>query len=154
MHYVIQGLDPAAFAPLFELDEAALASRGIMPMRVDSAGYPCRISLENAPLHDRVLLLHYEHHTARSPFRASHAIFVAASSRELRQYHNTIPPALESRLLSIRAFDRGGMMLDAAVVAGAEAEPVIAALFSCEGAHYLHAHYAKQGCFAAEIRRL
>lgn len=154
MNYMIQGLDPAAFAPLFELDEGTLARRGIVAQQVDSAGYPCRISLENAPLHDRVLLLNFEHQPARTPFRAAHAIYVAASSRELRRYHNAIPPALQSRWLSLRAFDRAGMMVDADIVAGADAEPVIERLFEQEGVAYLHAHYAKQGCFAAEVRLL
>jgi hypothetical protein len=151
--YFIEGLDPAAFAPLFALDDAALKARGILQMHVASHGFPCRVSLENAPLDDRVLLLNFVHHAVDTPFRSSHAIYVAESSREQRRYQNSIPPALAQRLLSLRAFDRQGMMLDAVVVEGSGCETAIEELLAMESATYLHIHYAKQGCFAAVARQ-
>lgn len=153
MSFYIEGLNPATFAPLFALEDSALQARGIMPMRADSQGYPCRISLDNAPLHDRVLLLNFEHQPANTPFRASHAIYVAESSREQHCYQNSIPPALATRLLSLRAFDRAGMMLEAAVVEGMQAAETIEDLLAHENVDYLHLHYAKQGCFAAVARK-
>jgi Protein of unknown function (DUF1203) len=153
MSYFIEGLDPARFAHLFALDDVALKARGIIPTRADSHGFPCRVALENAPLDDRVLLLNFSHHAVDTPFRSSHAIYVAESSREQRRYQNSIPPALAQRLLSLRAFDRTGMMLDAVVVEGSECEAAIEELLAIERAEYLHIHYAKQGCFAAVARQ-
>ena len=78
MNYQLNGLDPALFEPLFDLDEAALASRGMRWMQVDAAiGYPCRISLEDAPVGESVLLLPFTHQDSRSAYRASGPIFSA-----------------------------------------------------------------------------
>jgi hypothetical protein len=47
MSYTLLGLEPALFEPLFRLDEATLAARGMRWMSVDEPfGFPCRISLE------------------------------------------------------------------------------------------------------------
>ena len=58
------------------------------------------------------------------------------------------------RLLSLRAFDNDHMMVDADVVDGAEAEPVIERLLANARTAYVHAHYAKAGCYAARIERV
>jgi hypothetical protein len=57
------------------------------------------------------------------------------------------------RPLSIRSFNDGGMMLDADLVDGAQAESLIERLFDNPDAAYLHIHYAKRGCFAAIVHR-
>ena len=44
-------------------------------------------------------------------------------------------------------------MLDADLVDGAVIEPVIERVFANPGVAYLHAHYAKRGCYAARIDR-
>jgi hypothetical protein len=45
------------------------------------------------------------------------------------------------------------MLRDADVVEGAAAAPVIARMLANPGVAYLHAHYAKPGCYAARIDR-
>jgi hypothetical protein len=60
---------------------------------------------------------------------------------------------MRRRLLSLRAFDDKGMMIDADVAPGAEAEPIIERLLGDARTAYVHAHYAKRGCFAARIER-
>ena len=44
-------------------------------------------------------------------------------------------------------------MVDADVVEGREAEPVIERLFADPAVAYIHAHYARPGCYAARIDR-
>jgi len=154
MSFTITGLDPEQFEALFSLDDAALAARNIVRTTVDAPrGYPCRISLTDAPVGETVLLLNYEHQPAASPYRASHAIFVARSPREAAVYADEVPQALRDRLLSLRAFDERGTMLDAAVVDGKEVEPVIERLLATPGVAYIHAHNAARGCYAARIER-
>ena len=47
MSYRIAGLDPQLFAPLFALDDGALAARNACRIEATSdRGYPCRISLD------------------------------------------------------------------------------------------------------------
>ena len=64
-----------------------------------------------------------------------------------------VPEMLASRLISVRAFDADGSMLDAEVVAGSELADVIPAMLAAEGAACLHLHNASQGCFAASVTR-
>jgi hypothetical protein len=65
MNYQLRGLEPRLFESLFDLDEASLAARGMRRMRVDApVGFPCRISLEDAPVGEDVLLLPFTHQTA------------------------------------------------------------------------------------------
>ncbi len=64
-----------------------------------------------------------------------------------------MPPALRRRLLSLRAFDADGMMIAADIVEGAQAQGLIERMFEDPRIAYLHAHYAKWGCYAARIDR-
>ena len=58
---------------------------------------------------------------------------------------------LRSRLLSVRAFDDAGMLVNADVVDGRKLEAVIARLFDAAGVAYLHVHFARMGCYAARV---
>ena len=153
MDFRITGLDPARFAPLFELSDEALARRRAVRRVCDSRpGFPCRITLRDASPGDSVLLLNYEHLPVDSPYRSSHAIYVSESEERFDEV-NEIPPAFRERLLAIRAFDANGLMVDADIVEGREARPLIEKLLAPDGVAYLHAHYAKRGCYAGRIER-
>ena len=154
MNFVLQGLDPARFAPLFELDDAALAIRDMRRMTVDApVGFPCRVTLEDAPVGERVLLLPYVHQDGRSPYRASGPIFVRRGVSEQRRVANVLPPYLTRRLLSNRAYDAADSMVDAEVVEGSAAAPVIERLLANADVEYLHIHFAKRGCYACRVDR-
>ena len=45
------------------------------------------------------------------------------------------------------------MMLEADVVDGSELSPMIEKMFAIDGVDYLHAHFARRGCYAARIDR-
>jgi hypothetical protein len=64
-----------------------------------------------------------------------------------------VPQALRDRLLAIRAFDRVGMMVDAEIAEGRVVEPLLVRFLERPEVAYLHAHYARRGCFAARIER-
>jgi hypothetical protein len=155
MSFVVSGLSPEPFRHLFDLSDEALAERGVLRRQVDaSPGFPCRVTLEDAEPGDTVLLLNYEHQPAASPFRASHAIFISQRAHEARRAVDEVPGAIRARaFISLRAFDRDGMIVDAAVAPGSELEPVIERQLAIPGVAYLHAHYAAMGCYAARIDR-
>lgn len=111
MTYRIKGLEPAPFAPLFALADAELEASGMTRMSVDNPNFPCRISLRDCAIGDEVILLNHVSHDGVGPYRASHAIFVSKSAAEAADYVDEIPPALDRRILSLRAFDGEGMML-------------------------------------------
>ena len=153
MTYRIKGLEPEPFATLFDLDDADLKTRGMTRMSVDNPNFPCRISLRDCDLGDEVILLNHVSHDGNNPYKASHAIFVSKSATEAADYVDAIPPALDRRILSLRAFDSNGMMIDAALVQPGEADPAVRTLFGNPAATHIDAHNATRGCFAARIDR-
>lgn len=154
MSYVITGLDPAPFRHLYGLSDAELASAGAVRMIADAKpGFPCRVTLEDAEPGAAVLLVNHEHLPVDTPYRSRHAIFVAEGAERPARYKGAIPDQLRLRLVSVRAFDAGDMMIDAEVVDGAGLEAEIARMFADPRAAYLHVHNARRGCFAARVDR-
>ena len=155
MEFQITALNVDEFSDLFGLDDESLARHRARRMTVDSKpGYPCRVTLEDAEVGESVLLVNYEHLPVDSPYRSSHAVFVREGATTRPPIVNAIPEQLRIRLLSIRAFDADGMMVDANVVHGNESERVIRRLMGDSRVDYLHIHNAKPGCYAARVDRL
>jgi len=154
MSFRIVGLPAETFTPLFGLPDEALAARGIVRVTADaSPGYPDRIELRDAEPGQTLLLVNHVHHDVDNPYRASHAIYVREGASQPFDAVDTVPDCLARRLLSLRAFDAQGMMVDADVVDGREAAATIERLFGREDVAFLHAHYAKRGCFAGRVLR-
>lgn len=154
MNYQLRGLEPAQFERYFALNDAELAERGMRWMRVDKpVGFPCRISLEDAPVGEDVLLLTFTHQDSRSPYRASGPIFVRPGRPEAARIVNMLPTYLTLRPLSVRAYDAADEMVDAEVVDGREAAPLIERYLERADVAYLHIHYARRGCFACRVDR-
>jgi hypothetical protein len=124
MSYVVSGLPLDPFQPLFGLPNEALAEKGAVRIRAGDDGlYPCRVLLEDAAPGETVLLLNFEHQPARTPYRSRHAIFVNEAARGTRRMVERMPAILSTRrLISLRAYDEAGMMIDAGIVSGAEVE--------------------------------
>jgi hypothetical protein len=154
MDFQVSALPLAAFQPLFALSDAELAERNIVRQVADKRpGFPCRVSLRDADVGERLLLLNYEHLPVASPFRSSHAIYVRENAVEAHPAVNEVPAVMATRLLSLRAFDEDGMMRAADVVPGKDVVPLIERLFEDAKVAYLHAHNARLGCFFARIDR-
>lgn len=153
MSFRITGLDPASFRDLHFLADDALAEQGIRRVRIESEhAAPCRISLDDAEIGEAVLLLNYDHQPAQTPYRQQGPIFVRESEARFDRV-GAIPPALARRTLSLRGFDGDDMMIEADLVEGAEAAGFIARFFANPNVAYIHAHYARRGCYAALIER-
>jgi uncharacterized protein DUF1203 len=153
MGFRITGLPAEPFTRLFTLSDAELAAHHAVRRTADARpGFPCRVSLTDADVGDEVILVHFEHQTAATPYRASHAIYVRRGERQFDAV-DQVPEALRLRLLSVRAFDAAGMMTGADVVDGRELEAAIARLFDDSRSAYLHVHFAKPGCYAARVDR-
>jgi hypothetical protein len=126
----------------------------VIRVRVETpASAPCRITLADAEPGETVLLLNHEHLPVDSPYRSRHAIYVREIADQTAVTRDALPLALERRLLALRAFDRDDMMVEAEVIEGREARPLIEAWLADDRVAYLHAHYARRGCFAARIDR-
>ena len=154
MTYRITGIDPAPYRHLHGLSDKELASRGIVRMTVTAKpSFPCRVSLIDRDVGESVLLLNHVSHEIANPYRASHAVFVTEGEEEPATYVDEVPPVFESRVLSLRAFDEDGMMVDAALSQPGQADAGIRKLFENPAIATIHAHNATRGCFAAKIER-
>jgi len=153
MSFRITGLDAAPFRELHRLSDEALAEKGVRRIRVDARpGAPCRISLDDAEIGETVLLLNYDHQPANSPYRQQGPIFVRETEHRFVAV-GAIPPALARRTLSLRGFDSDDMMIEADLVEGARVPDLIERFFANPAVAYIHAHYARRGCYAALVER-
>jgi hypothetical protein len=154
MTFQIHALPATKFRPLFALSDRELVKARATRMVVDSnPGYPCRVSLVEADIGETVILVNFQHQSADSPYRASHAIFVRENAEQAFPSVGVVPQVLEARLISIRAFDEKHYMLAADVVEGLRLTESIPAMLQDPKVSYLHLHNAKRGCFAARVTR-
>ena len=151
----ITGLDPEQFSDLFGKSDEELAALGARRYVVDkSPGYPDRVEMRDLDVGERALLVNYTHlDDAGSPYRSSHAVFVREGAATAYDAIDEIPEVLRRRLLSVRAFDKDAMMLDADVIDGDLLRDWIASAFDGGIADFIDVHNAKRGCFAARVRR-
>lgn len=154
MPFRIRGLPRSDFLHLIGQPDEVLRRSGAERVRVDAApGYPDRITLDDAPAGETVLLLNHAHQPADSPFRAHGAIFVREQGGATFDGVDVIPPALARRLVALRAYDARDRIIEAEIAPGDALPSLIARLLARGETRYLHAHYAKWGCYAARIDR-
>jgi hypothetical protein len=153
MTYRITGIDPAPYRHLFGLSDEELAAHGAARMTVADPTYPCRVSLTDRAVGETVLLVNHVSHDVANPYRATHAIFVTEAEEQPAEYIDRVPPVFEKRVLSLRGFDKDGMMADAILTQPGDAEAGIRTLFANPDIETIHAHNATRGCFSAKIER-
>jgi hypothetical protein len=152
MQFRISGLPAEPFQHLFALSDQELKRHSAVRRVAENSGYPCRVSLTDAEAGDEVILVNYEHQDADTPYRSRHAIYVRKGERRYDKVGD-IPEQLRKRLLSVRAFDASGMMVDADVIEGRLLEELIGRFFANDAVAYLHLHFARPGCYAARVDR-
>lgn len=154
MAFQVSALAVDQFRRFFGLDRESLARVGVQRLIADAKpGFPCRVSLRDAEVGESVLLMNYEHQSEPTPYQSSHAIFVREWAKRATPGRNEIPEMFRHRLLSVRAFDASGMMINADVVEGARVEVLIERMLKRNSVEYLHLHNAKPGCYAAMVER-
>jgi hypothetical protein len=152
--FQISALDRAQFANLFELSDQELKARRALRVVADKKpGFPCRISLADAEVGEELLLVHYEHLSAHTPYRASHAVYVRPQAAQAQPAINEIPEMLRTRILSLRGFSEDGLLKEADLAEGAVLAPAIEKMLANPEIAFLHLHFAKAGCYAARADR-
>lgn len=154
MSFQISALPASRFAQLFGKGDEELRAIGVIARIADSKpGFPCRVTLRDAEPGERVLLLNYEHQSAATPYRSSHAIYVIDGAEDAEFEVGEMPEQMRSRLLSVRAFSGDGMLVGADVVEGPDAPELFDRMLGDKRTAYLHAHFARFGCYAARVDR-
>jgi hypothetical protein len=151
--FQIFALERERVSHLLSANAGDLAASGGRWVVVDATpGYPCRVSLEDAEVGERALLIPFVHHDVDSPYRASGPIYVRENASTRRLAVNEVPRMLERRQLSIRAYSKAAMMVAAQVVNGLDLRDVIPQLLEPPEVEYLHVHNAGPGCFNCAVR--
>jgi hypothetical protein len=154
MSFRIKGIDCTQFEHLFSLDDEALEEhRAKRYVADEKPGFPCRVSLQDAEPGESLLLVPYRHHIAPTAYAAEGPIFIRERRARTPEIVDDIPEQLQTRLISLRAYDADGMMIDADVVDGRELKSLVERFLSNGRTSYLHAHFARRGCYAALIER-
>lgn len=153
--FQISALPSERFSHLYGMSDEELDAAGVVVRVADAKpGFPCRVTLRDAEPGTRMLLLNYEHQDAATPYRSRHAIFVCDGATDAVLKPGEVPEQMRSRLLSVRAFSEGGMMVEADVVEGYGAAETFTRLLANPETAYLHVHFAKYGCYAARVDRV
>lgn len=143
------------FSALFALNDAELGSRGMKRVVAESKpDFPCRVSLGDAEIGDRLILLPYEHHAVPGPYRSSGPIFVRERAAPAVLGVNEVPAYARDRYLSVRAYDHDGMMVRADVTGGKDLADCVRRLFADARSRYLHVHNARPGCYLFRVDRV
>ena len=149
------GLAAEDFEPLFSMRAEELAAHGARRVVADAPnGFPCRISLVDAEVGEELLLLPFEHLRTASPYRASGPVYVRAGARRAVLEPGVIPPYVTRRLMSVRAYDAGDMMVAGEVCEGADVQATLERLMADEAVAFIHLHNAKRGCFSCRVERV
>jgi len=130
------------------------AAGGIVYVADEHPGFPCRQCLRDADVGDELILVSYDPFTADSPYRSASPIFLHRHPcGEPGRADEPVPEQLRRRRLSVRAFDTGEMMIDAAFTEGADLASTIDRLLTNADVDHLHIHNEPRGCFAAKVLR-
>ena len=143
--YAIAGIDPA-------IADELRAGGGIAYVADEHPGWPCRQCLRDAEVGDEMILVSHDPFTASSPYRSASPIFLHRSPCSPARSAE-LPAQLARRRLSVRAFDKSAMMLDAALVDGRDLPAAIQHLLDDPAVDHLHVHNEPRGCFAARVVR-
>jgi hypothetical protein len=119
----------------------------------EKPGYPCRRCLRDAEIGEELMLVSHDPFDQDSPYRSASPIFLHLRPCEAAAPSAELPSQLTGRQLSVRAFDNDAMMIDAAIIDGADLATNLYRLFCNENTDRIHIHNASRGCWAATAER-
>ncbi len=154
MSFRVTGLDPADFRHLYGMSDVELAAHKARRFVNEHAAIPERIEMRDLGPGETALVVNFVHQPEPTPFQASHAVFIREGAQTGYSAVDEIPDVIRKRTISLRAFDRTGMMIGAELMDGAKIESIIDRFFENDKVAYLHAHYAMWGCYAARVDRV
>lgn len=152
--FQFHNLDYSDYAGFFE-GNTPLNTKAIITKADQNPGFPCRVSLDFAPIGTKMLLIKHAHHNVESPYDSKYAIFVSENAIPANLEPNELPPFFQRKSpIALRGFDKNGFLKRAEIVLAPESAPMIDDFFKTKEIEYIHAHFAAYGCFAAKITRV
>lgn len=140
---------------LKSMSDTELAEMGARRFDVDAnPGFPCRASLEDAKVGEKVIAISYQHLGADSPYQSAGPIFVRENAFTAHLDINEVPNMLFARPQSLRAYNQENLMVDADLAEGEGISKKIEEMFANSDVSYIHIHNAKTGCFNCKAVRV
>jgi len=154
MNFAIKGISAEPFKHLYGKTDKELEQHSAIRYVCNAENsFPDRIEMRDAEIGETLLLVNYISMDKETPYRASHAIFVREGAQQSYATQNEIPNMMYQRLLSLRAFDNAGMIVDADLASQEEIKSAIEKLLTNPDVEHIDAHFAERGCFAGRITR-
>jgi hypothetical protein len=154
-NFQIKSLAETEFYEIFRMDNVALEKIGALRMTANKPGkYPCRVTLEDTMMGEEVILLNYQYHKTTSPYRATGPLFIKVNSIASIPAVNEIPTFLNHRYLSLRAYDKDGIMKEALTSEGKDLRTAMTKMFNNSDNSYIHIHNARHGCYLCVAERV
>jgi hypothetical protein len=117
------------------------------------AAFPCRHCLRDAEPGEPLLLASHSPFALPGPYKEVGPVFVHAERCERWRGGADVPAQLRRRLLALRGYDRQQTIVDAVVVEGAAMDSELERLLARGDVAFVHARFARTGCFACGIER-
>ncbi|MDW6094794.1 DUF1203 domain-containing protein [Vibrio rhizosphaerae] len=153
-NFIIKPIEKSMFSEYLNLNDQQLEKFSAKWLIADSKpGFPCRVSLKEAEIGERILLIPYKYHDVNSPYKASGPIFIREDAVEAKLNINEIPEILTQRLLSVRAYSEDSLMIHAETTLGSGLEKIICNMLTDANVKYLQVHNANPGCFNCTVYR-
>ena len=121
-------------------------------VQVSENGAPCRSCLRIVPGGTRLILFAHQPFMTTGPYAETGPVFVHADACEPYR-SDTFPADFRPRTLVFRAYDANGLIHDAALAAGTDAEATLARLFSDSAVSFVHVRNPAWGCFDFAVER-
>ena len=155
MPFQITALPNELFSEYFSLSDIELAKRNAKWIIADSKpGYPCRSSLEDAEIGERILAISFNHLDVSSPYAATGPIFIRNQVATAKLLSGEIPQSFMNRTYSIRGYSQSDMMITSEIGVGADLADILEGTFEDDSVAYIHIHHAGPGCYCVAAFRV
>jgi len=153
--FVIRPLAKERFADHFSYSKDELAKVDAKIIEVaNKPGFPCRVSLCDLEVGEKVLSTTFVHLNEESPYKSAGPIFVRKGAESIKLGVNEIPKLLFHRHLSIRGYDKQHMMKQCSVLKGDAIGEELNKMFANGKVNYIHIHNAGPGCYLCSVHRV
>jgi hypothetical protein len=111
-------------------------------------GYPCRLSLAEAPVGARVLLFRHRPFQENGPYAEEGPIFARPEAAPADLPENEVPAYVRARrFVVVRRYDAREAITGAELAAGADCAAEISRAFDLADTAFVHVRSATYGCF-------
>lgn len=122
-------------------------------VNTEEGGAPLRCCLTEAKIGERVALIAHRPFAFDGPFAEVGPVYIHAHACAGYDDTGHYPPGFRHRTQVFRAYDKDDRIHDAVLVAGVDAEAVIAELFARPDVTFLHSRNVLYGCYMFAIHR-